>query len=392
MRRQSKSVPKYCKHRASGQAVVTLNGRDHYLGPYGTKASKVNYDRLIGEWLVSGRQPLVCDADGLTVVEAIARYWRHARQHYVKAGRPTGEQHGIKSALRFLKQLYGDTPAAEFSPIGLKAVRAKMIDHCLARTTVNQHVGRICRMFRWLGSEQLVPVTVADALRLVPGLRAGKTIAREPDPIRPVEDSVVDATLVELPEVVADMVRFQRLTGARPAEVCQLRPCDLDRSGPVWLFNVEGHKTAHHGRERVVCIGPRGQGTLLKYLARDPEAFCFRPVDSESKRLAAVNAARVTPLSCGNRPGTNRKRRPKRSPGDRYEVASYRRAIHRACDRAKVSRWSPNQLRHAAATSVRKQFGIEAAQHVLGHASADMTLVYAEKNLELAARVAAQVG
>ena len=45
MRRQSKSVPKYCKHRASGQAVVTLNGHDHYLGPHGTRASKVNYDR-----------------------------------------------------------------------------------------------------------------------------------------------------------------------------------------------------------------------------------------------------------------------------------------------------------------------------------------------------------
>ena len=34
--------PKYRKHRASGQAVVTLNGRDIYLGPHGTKASKAN--------------------------------------------------------------------------------------------------------------------------------------------------------------------------------------------------------------------------------------------------------------------------------------------------------------------------------------------------------------
>ena len=85
---------------------------------------------------------------------------------------------------------------------------------------------------------------------------------------------------------------------------------------------------------RIICIGPRGQDILLRYLARDAESYCFRPCDSEAKRLAAVNAARVTPLSCGNRPGTNRKRRPKRSPGEWYEVASYRRAIHRACDRA----------------------------------------------------------
>jgi hypothetical protein len=30
------SFPKYRKHKASGQAVVTLAGRDHYLGPRGT--------------------------------------------------------------------------------------------------------------------------------------------------------------------------------------------------------------------------------------------------------------------------------------------------------------------------------------------------------------------
>jgi hypothetical protein len=44
MPRLSKSLPSYRKHRASGQAVVNLNGRDYYLGPYGTKASKLEYD------------------------------------------------------------------------------------------------------------------------------------------------------------------------------------------------------------------------------------------------------------------------------------------------------------------------------------------------------------
>ncbi|WP_428305029.1 hypothetical protein [Lacipirellula sp.] len=41
------ALPKYRKHKASGQAVVTLNGRDHYLGPHGTSASKAFYDRLL---------------------------------------------------------------------------------------------------------------------------------------------------------------------------------------------------------------------------------------------------------------------------------------------------------------------------------------------------------
>lgn len=54
MPRLIQAVPKYRKHRASGQAVVTLNGQDHYLGPHGTKASSVEYDRLIAEWLAHG--------------------------------------------------------------------------------------------------------------------------------------------------------------------------------------------------------------------------------------------------------------------------------------------------------------------------------------------------
>jgi len=48
-------IPTYRKHRRSGQAVVHLNGKDHYLGRYGTAASKAEYDRLIGEWLAAGR-------------------------------------------------------------------------------------------------------------------------------------------------------------------------------------------------------------------------------------------------------------------------------------------------------------------------------------------------
>lgn len=51
----SKSLPKYRKHKASGQAVVNLSGVDRYLGPHGTKANKLEYDRLVAEWLARGR-------------------------------------------------------------------------------------------------------------------------------------------------------------------------------------------------------------------------------------------------------------------------------------------------------------------------------------------------
>jgi hypothetical protein len=49
-------TPKYRCHKASGQAIVTVQEHDFYLGPWNTKASKLEYDRIIGEWLASGRQ------------------------------------------------------------------------------------------------------------------------------------------------------------------------------------------------------------------------------------------------------------------------------------------------------------------------------------------------
>ena len=51
----SHRVPSYRRHKPSGQAVVTISGRDIYLGKWNTAASRAEYDRLIGEWLAGGR-------------------------------------------------------------------------------------------------------------------------------------------------------------------------------------------------------------------------------------------------------------------------------------------------------------------------------------------------
>src|SRR6185436_1417463 len=93
--------PSYRKHRATGQAVVTLSGRDFYLGPHGTKASRREYDRLIGEWLAAGRQPLHVSPADLSVAELCVRYLKFAKSRYVKNGRPTSEQCAIRAAIRF---------------------------------------------------------------------------------------------------------------------------------------------------------------------------------------------------------------------------------------------------------------------------------------------------
>ncbi len=42
--------PSYRFHMASGQAVVTIDGRDHYLGRHGSAPSHERYSQLIAEW------------------------------------------------------------------------------------------------------------------------------------------------------------------------------------------------------------------------------------------------------------------------------------------------------------------------------------------------------
>ena len=76
MPRLTNSVPKYRKHRPSGQAVVTIAGHVHYLGPHGTKASRLEYDRLISEWLAAGRSPSFgATSQELTVSELLVAVW-----------------------------------------------------------------------------------------------------------------------------------------------------------------------------------------------------------------------------------------------------------------------------------------------------------------------------
>lgn len=348
--------PKYRKHKASGRAVVTIAGKDHYLGKYGTKASKDEYKRLVGEWILAGRLSASVDSTAPTISELTLLYWKHAERYYVKNGRQTDEVSGIKAALKHVRALYGRTNAADFGPLALKAVRDRMIQAGNSRRYINQQCSRIRAMFSWAVENEMIPATVAYGLREVKGLREGRSAAKEREPVAPVADAVVDATIPYLPKQTAAMIQVQRLCGCRPEDVCRMRPCDIDRTGDVWLYRPPIHKMMHKGRQRVIFIGPKCQAVLMPYLFAQ-HGPCFR-----SRR------------NC------------------EYNTRSYRDAIHRACDKAGIERWNPNQLRHSTGTEIRKQFGLEAAQVVLGHSKADVTQVYAERDLSLAVEVARSVG
>lgn len=341
--------------------------------------------------------------------------------HYVKGGQRTREAEIIQDVMvRFVLPLYGRTLAIDFGPCALKVVRQKMIEAGHSRGVINKNIDRVRRMFRWAAAEEMVPVTVPQALGTLAGLRKGRTEARETLPIRPVHDETVDATLTHLTQVVADMVRFQRFTGCRPGEVCQLRPIDVDRNENVWTYQPASHKTEHHDRSRVIFIGPKAQEVLLPYLLRDSLAQCFSPAESETKRHAEMRICRRTRVQPSQQ--NRRKARPKRQPKTSYTKDSYNRAIQRGCESAfgmpqelrrislKLSQeerirlqqlaaewrtqycWSPNQLRHTAGTEIREKYGLEAAQVVLGHAKADVTQVYAERDFKRAKEIMLAIG
>ncbi|MBX9654751.1 hypothetical protein K2Y11_14140 [bacterium] len=42
-------TPTYRLHRPSDRAVVTISGKDHYLGAYGSPESHAAFNRLMGE-------------------------------------------------------------------------------------------------------------------------------------------------------------------------------------------------------------------------------------------------------------------------------------------------------------------------------------------------------
>jgi hypothetical protein len=117
MPRLSQQLLKYRKHRASGQAVVTLSGRDRYLGPHGTKASKAEYDRLCGEYLASGKALLQDKRDEITVVELLDAFWTHAKAYY---GPDSSEPHNYKTLIKRLRKSYGKTLVQEFGPLKLR--------------------------------------------------------------------------------------------------------------------------------------------------------------------------------------------------------------------------------------------------------------------------------
>src|SRR5262249_44575238 len=147
-----------------------------------------------------------------------------------------------------------------------------------------QLVGCVKLAFRWAVAEEMVSPVVSHGLQAVAALEAGRTTAGETEPVVPADDAAVEATVPYLSRQVATMVRLQRLTGMRSGEVVIMRGADVQRDGPVWLYRPVTHKGEHHGKQRVVPLGPNAQAVLAPFLLAEPEGYLFCPRQAERER------------------------------------------------------------------------------------------------------------
>ena len=173
------SLPSYRLYKRTGQAVVTIDGRDHYLGPFGSPSSKQKYAGLIRSWHQrQGQEHHVDESpvlnDRPTIDQLILVYLKHAR-HYYRPNHGENKEAGcINDALNvLLDQGYGREPADAFRPRDLKKVREAMVAKNWSRSYINSQVSRVKRMFAHAVEEDLIPGTVYHALLAVKGLRKG---------------------------------------------------------------------------------------------------------------------------------------------------------------------------------------------------------------------------
>jgi integrase len=92
---------------------------------------------------------------------------------------------------------------------------------------------------------------------------------------------------------VAALVEVQLLSGCRVGEVLSMRGCDLDLTGPVWVFRPARHKNRNRGIDRAVFLGPRAQAVVRPFLKTDRQAYLFSPSDAIAARDARRNHFRL---------------------------------------------------------------------------------------------------
>lgn len=398
-------VPGIVFHKASGRDVVFLRQPDGrrtmvYLGEHDSAEAARRYrevlaQHLAGKSIVSTRQAKAQLSEWPTVGQLAAAYMLHVQGFYVdERGVASKGIANIRNAMTPLLRLLRDVRTDALSIVNLVQVQQHLVDGgACCRSTVNAKMRRIRQCIRWGVERRFVPGSAWHEVSAMKGLPLGRAGLRESKAVEAVPRRWVDAVLPLLQRPLAAAVELQWWSGARPSEILQLTRGRLEIGKETWQFRPPVHKGTWKGKERVIVLGPQCQAILSPLLKFSPEAAILSPRDALaeiSEQKQAARKSKETP-SQRQRRIDNAAKEP--SVGEFYNVNSYRKAIHRACDEAGVPRWSPHRLRHAAGTRIYLAAGIEASRVALGHSDDRVTRRYAVgADSELAALVMGRHG
>ena len=390
-------IPKYRKQTGRNFAFVEYQGQRHRLpGEYNSKKSKQAYAEFLAE-ISQDKTPEVI-TDKVTLLQLCSSFldWAEVNhtqkeyQHYSRLTEVLGGSNFIglrvssigPNIYRQIQQFLVD-----YRPKQKKGLRKP--PERWSRQYVNRQMDKLKDIFQWAVSIETVGPEHLLALDTVPPLKKNRTTAPEAKKVKPVDYSPVYRTIEFAGPVVGAMIELQLVTGMRPGNVCRICPAEIiDRHKKIWTFRPIAHKSEWRGIILSIPIGPQTQEIIKPFLDRPEEQPFFSPQESEAWRR----------LESGHKCTGNFGR-----VGTTYNTGSYNHAVKTAIQRANKSAeeqgkpeliikpWSPGQLRHTVATEIRAKYGLEAAQVLLGHASADVTQIYAERNWKLAVQVAANL-
>jgi integrase len=343
MGRKRNTIPNRILHRPSGQDRIVWRGRSIYLGKHGTPEAEAAYRRVVRNILTTGEPNL--EIHSVSVMFLAERFMVHTQKSFPADSR---EPASYERAMTLLTDAMGDLMADDVTPSRFAAMRDAWAETRSVRT-VNRHHNQTLAAFRWGVTVELVSSTVWHALEAVPRLKPKRSAARDPRIVGPVPWSSVEAVRPHVRPQVWAMILTQWHTGMRSGELLAMTPAQISE----WVYRPAHHKNAWRGHVREIPIGPKCREVLSEWIdGKGPDDKIFGG----------------------------------------YSSQSYGRAIMRACKAAGVPHWHPHQLRHAFATRVRESHGLDAAQAVLGHATARVTEIYAERVGGLAKRVTDEIG
>jgi hypothetical protein len=169
-------IPSYRLHKPSGKAVVTIAGKDHYLGLHDSEEGRLAYDALVAPLKAAGNNATVAN---MTISHLAIQYMKHAESYYRKNGKVTGEVEGLRTALKALIKIARDVPVPNLSPRHIDAMRETLLNKGNSRSYINKQTNRIRRVIRWGIAQELVPHFVLTKLEAIDPLKAGRTKAKE---------------------------------------------------------------------------------------------------------------------------------------------------------------------------------------------------------------------